>query len=161
VFTKALQLVAILFVAVAMAAGWAHLLELPNKIGLSREDYLTVQQIYRGWALLGIAVLGGLISTGLLAWLRRGAGPPFYFALLAAALIALSLVNFFWFTYPTNQATQNWTVLPEGWDHLRKQWEYSHAAGAILYFFALASLVLSVISAPASGADQKAGPLRR
>ncbi len=61
-----LQLAAILFTAVAMAGGWAHLLELPNKMGLSRDDYLTVQQIYRGWALLGIAVVGALISTAAL-----------------------------------------------------------------------------------------------
>jgi hypothetical protein len=129
-----------------MAGGWAHLLELPNKMELSREDYLTVQQIYRGWALLGIAVVGALISTAALTWLHRGEDPPFYLALLATVLIALSLVVFFSFTFPVNQATQNWTVLPEGWESLRRQWEYSHAAGAILYFVALASLVLSVIS---------------
>lgn len=142
---EAVQFVAILSVAVAMAGGWAHLLELPNKIALSREDYLTVQQIYRGWALLGIAVVAALISTGALTWLRRGEGAPFYFALLATVLIALSLVVFFSFTFPANQATQNWTVLPEGWENLRRQWEYSHAVSAILYFIALASLSLSVI----------------
>ncbi len=43
--------IAILFAALA---AMAHLLELPNKIGLSREDYFTVQAIYRGWALLGV-----------------------------------------------------------------------------------------------------------
>jgi hypothetical protein len=143
---KALQFVAILCVAAAMAGGWAHLLELPNKIGLSRADYLTVQQIYRGWALLGVAVIGALISAGVLTWLRRGSGAPFYFALMATVLISLSLVVFFWFTFPANQATQNWTVLPDGWENLRRQWEYSHAAGAILYFIALASLVLSIMS---------------
>ena len=49
-----------------MAAGMAHLFELPNKIHLSREDYLTVQQIYRGWALLGIAHSGrsGVAASG-------------------------------------------------------------------------------------------------
>jgi hypothetical protein len=39
------------------------LLELLNKIDLPREEYLTVQQIYRGWALLGIVVAGALTST--------------------------------------------------------------------------------------------------
>jgi ABC-type cobalamin transport system permease subunit len=34
---------------------------------LSRDDYLTVQQIYRGWALLGIALIGALIVTLVLA----------------------------------------------------------------------------------------------
>lgn len=143
---KVLQLVAILSLAIAMAGGWAHLLELPAKMRLSREDYLTVQQLYQGWALLGIAVVAALLATAALALLQRGEGAPFHFALAAALCIALSLVVFFLFTYPANQTTQNWTLLPEAWEQLRRQWEYSHAAGAILYFAALASLVLSVLS---------------
>jgi len=142
---RAAQLIAILLVAIAMAAGWAHLLALPNKIALPREDYLTVQQIYRGWALLGVVVIGALVSAAVLTWLYRRAGAPFYLALFATVCIAASLLIFFAFTYPANQATRNWTVLPEHWESLRRQWEYSHAAGAILYFLALAALVLSVI----------------
>ena len=46
-----------------------------------------------------------------------------------------------------NQITSNWTELPvEGWESLRRQWEYSHAVGAVLYFIALTSLVLSFLS---------------
>jgi hypothetical protein len=41
--------------------------ELPNKINLTRDNYLTVQQIYRGWALLGFVVAGALPSTLILA----------------------------------------------------------------------------------------------
>ncbi|WP_036251994.1 hypothetical protein [Methylobacter sp. BBA5.1] len=52
---KTLRFVSFLFTALALAVALAHALELPNKITLSREDYLTVQQIYRGWALLCIA----------------------------------------------------------------------------------------------------------
>lgn len=143
--TRILQFVAILCVAVVMAGGWAHLLELPNKIVLSRKDYLTVQQIYRGWALLGIAAIGALLGTAVLAWLQRGQGPPFYLVLVATACVTLSLIVFFSFTLPANNATRNWTTLPENWETLRRQWEYSHATGAILYFIALASLVLSVL----------------
>lgn len=65
--TRTIQFLAIICVAIAMAGGWAHLLELPNKMALSRDDYFTVQQIYRGWALLGIAVIGALVSTSILA----------------------------------------------------------------------------------------------
>jgi hypothetical protein len=39
----------LLFAALALAPALAHLLELPNKIGLSRDNYPVVQQIYRGW----------------------------------------------------------------------------------------------------------------
>ena len=66
-----LRFASVMLTAVAMAAGFAHLLELPNKIGLSREDYLKVQQIYRGWALLGIVVTGALVCTVVLTRQRR------------------------------------------------------------------------------------------
>lgn len=48
--TKTIYFIAVFFVALALGPALAHLLELPNKINLGREDYLTVQQIYRGWA---------------------------------------------------------------------------------------------------------------
>jgi hypothetical protein len=105
-----------------------------------------VQQIYRGWALLGFVVVGAFASTAALAVLQRGQGTSFYLALAATLCIALSLAVFFLFTFPANRATQNWTVLPDGWETLREQWEYSHATVAVLYFIALASLALSVIS---------------
>jgi len=143
---KALQLVAILCIAVAMAGGWAHLLALSQKMTLSREDYLTVQQIYRGWALLGVPIVGALISSVALTVILRHEGKPFYFLLAAALCVALSLLLFFCFTLPANKATQDWTVLPEGWETLRRQWEYSHAVGAFLYFAALASISVSVLS---------------
>jgi hypothetical protein len=47
----------------ALAPALAHSLELPNKIDLSREDYLTIQQGYRGWALLGFVVVRALLSN--------------------------------------------------------------------------------------------------
>jgi hypothetical protein len=50
----------------------------------------------------------------------------------------------FWsFTFPTNQATENWTVLPSNWIELRRQWEYSHAAAAVLNLVAFLSLALA------------------
>ena len=39
-------------------------------------------------------------------------------------------VLFWTFTYPANQQTRNWSVLPENWLALRQQWEYSHDASA-------------------------------
>jgi len=69
----------------------------------------------------------------------------FYLTLTATLSIALSLLVFFVLTYPTNQATDNWTNLPENWEELRRQWEYSHAVGAGLYFIALTALTLSLI----------------
>lgn len=144
--TRVLFFLSILLTAVSMAAGMAHLLALPNKIHLPADDYLTVQQIYRGWALLGVPIIAALLSTVALTLGLRGQGTPMVLALIATLSIGASLLIFFLATYPVNQATQNWTLLPENWEHLRRQWEYSHAAGALLYLIALASLVLSVLS---------------
>ena len=139
------RLISVLSTAVAMSAGFAHLLALPNKITLPRVDYLVVQQIYRGWALLGIAVIGALVSTLILTVMVRANQKMFYLTLTATTCIALSLVVFFLFTYPANQQTLNWTMLPENWQELRRQWEYSHATGAGLYFIALSTLTLSLL----------------
>ena len=69
--TKAIYFIAFFFVAVALGPALAHLLELPNKINLARDEYLTVQQNYRGWALLGNVVAGALLSTLALAVMVR------------------------------------------------------------------------------------------
>jgi hypothetical protein len=45
----------------------------------------------------------------------------------------------FWaFTYPANVATNNWTVVPDTWASLRRQWEYSHAAAPLFNCWASA-----------------------
>ena len=52
----------------------------------------------------------------------------------------------FWtFTYPANQQTANWTLLPDNWEDLRRQWEYSHAAGALLNLVALICVIIAVL----------------
>lgn len=58
-----------------------------------------------------------------------------------------TLVVFFIWTFPANQATANWTVVPENWKALRRQWEYAHATNAVLTLFALIAVTLSVVSA--------------
>ena len=133
-----------LLIAVTTSAGLAHLFALPNKIGLPRESYLTVQQIYRGWALLGVAFFGALGATTWLAVLARGR-PAFYPTLVAALSLAASLTVFFAFTYPVNRQTANWTLLPQHWEQLRRQWEYSHAASAVLDLTALVSFALCLL----------------
>jgi hypothetical protein len=53
----------------------------------------------------------------------------------------------FWaYTYPANVATVNWTVQTENWERLRRQWEYSHLAGAGLQLLAIMSLVIAVLA---------------
>ena len=73
--TQVVRFFSLLFVGLALAPGLAHVLQLPHKIGLSGPDYLRVQQLYAGWAWLGLVVLGALVSTfALTVLVRRGCG---------------------------------------------------------------------------------------
>lgn len=142
---KTIRFLALLFTALALAPALAHLLELLNKINLSREEYLTVQQIYRGWALLGFVVVGALLANLTLTIMVRTKPKVFVLNLITLLCIVGAQVVFWMFTYPANQATSNWTMLPENWLRLRTQWEYSHAAGAGLNVIAFITLILSVL----------------
>jgi hypothetical protein len=145
-WVKTSSFLSLLFAALALAPAMAHLLELPNKMPLSHDEYLTVQQIYRGWALLGFVVAGALLSTLMLTITVRKERKVFMFAFIALLCIAGTQVVFWTYTYPANQATHNWTMLPANWVELRRQWEYSHATSAVLNLVALVTLIVSVLA---------------
>jgi hypothetical protein len=140
-----LRFLAVVLTALALVPAGAHLFELPNKIGLDQEPYFIVQGIYRGWALFGIVLLGALVADLALAIGVRRARTPFRLALLAFLLVAATLAIFFTWTYPANQATSNWTVVPENWRALRTQWEYAHATNAVLTFLALCAVTSAAL----------------
>jgi hypothetical protein len=135
--TRASQFLAVVFTAIAFVPGGAHLLALPVKIDMPEQPYFIIQQIYRGWAWLGIAIFAALLANLFSAWLERDRPRQFWLSVTAGLLIAATLAIFFIWTYPANQATGNWTSVPENWERLRMQWEYSHAANALLTFVAL------------------------
>jgi hypothetical protein len=145
--TRAAQLLAIVLTALALVPAGAHLFELPNKIGLAQESYFIVQNIYRGWALFGIVLFGALAANLWLTILLRRRGAAFWLALAGFLLVALTLLIFFTWTFPANQATANWTLAPDNWQALRTQWEYAHATNAILTFLALCSVTLAALLA--------------
>jgi len=145
-WVKTNSFLSLVFAALALAPAMAHLLELPNKMPLSHDEYLTVQQIYRGWALLGFVVAGALLSTLMLTITVRKERKAFMFACIALLCIAGTQVIFWTYTYPANQATNNWTMLPANGVELRRQWEYSHATSAVLNLVALVTLIVSVLA---------------
>ena len=142
---RTVQFLAVILTALALVPGGAHLLSLPNKIGLAQDQYFITQGIYRGWALTGIVLIGALAANLILAFVRRGRPAASGLALLGATCIAATLVIFFIWTFPANQATNNWTTVPANWETLRRQWEWSHAVNAVTTFVALCSVTLSVL----------------
>jgi hypothetical protein len=108
-WVKTIYFLSLLCTALALAPAMAHVLELPNKIHLSREDYLSVQQIYRGWALLGFVVAGALLSTLMLTITVRKERQAFRCACIALLCLIGTQVVFWTYTYPANHATNNWS----------------------------------------------------
>ena len=141
----AARFLSLLFCALALAPALAHLLELPSKIGLPRDEYFVVQQIYRGWWMLGIVVLGALLSTLALTIVARKRPGELGPALTAFLCIVATQAIFWTFTFPANQQTANWTLLPDNWQELRMRWEYSHAASAMLNLVALIAVIIAVL----------------
>jgi hypothetical protein len=135
---------AFLFLGLSLGASLAHLFALPNKIALDQPAYFIAQGAYRGWAFLGLAVVGALFSTLVLAITVREDAR--IFAVVAFVCLVGAQVLFWTYTFPANQATENWTVAPADWEHLRRQWEFSHAAGAVLNLVAMTAVVLSVLA---------------
>jgi hypothetical protein len=137
--------VALLSTAVALGAALAHLLELPNKIRLPVDEYFIVQGIYRGWNRLGLVLFVQLLSILTLIALSSRKSGVFWSAVLALLCLMGAQALFWLYTFPANVATANWTVVPQDWEQLRRQWEFSHAAGALLQLGAMIALIIASI----------------
>ena len=144
--TKASEFLAVILTALALLPGGAHLMALPAKIAMPQDPYFVVQQIYRGWALAGAVVFLAIFTNVLAALLTRHSRRKWQLFGLAGLLIAVTLAVFFAWTFPANQATGNWTSAPENWERLRTEWEYSHAANAVITFVALLCSAAAAIS---------------
>jgi hypothetical protein len=144
---RVVQFLAVMPTALALIPAGAHLFELPNKIDLPRDAYLVVHGVYAGWAWFGIVDLAALVMNVALAVRLRRQRPAVYFAAGAALCFVVFLAIFFTWTFPANQATANWTTLPDNWNGLRQEWEYSHAVNTAVMLIALCSVTLAVITA--------------
>jgi hypothetical protein len=136
-----LRFFAVLLTGLALIAPGAHLYELANKMLLSESDYFVVQKIYIGWWIAGLLLPLALIANLIFAYRDKN-----LIALGAAALILTNLVIFYFFTYPVNVSTQNWTLMPDNWETLRRQWEYSHAVNAGVTLSAFCLSILAALS---------------
>jgi hypothetical protein len=134
--------VSLLLATLSMMPAAAHALELPNKIGLSGIEYLTVQQLYRGWAFARVIVAAALAAMLVLLFMVRELPTAFALAWVAFLCLAGTQLVFWIFTQPVNRVTANWTFLPGDWSELRRRWEYSHAASAGLNLAALVALIV-------------------
>lgn len=148
----ALRFLALALTALILVPSGAHLLEMPRKMALDRDDYFVVQGIYAGWAWFAVPIFGAILANAALFWtLRRHDRGGARAALASAILISASLAVFFLLVQPANRATANWTEMPDGWEALRTAWESGHAAIAAIVFLALLCTGRAIMGRPTLG----------
>lgn len=152
-----LRFICVILVTLVLVPVAAHALELPGKLRLAKEAYVTVQSIYYpGFTLIGMAEPIAVFATASLL----AATPPGTagFWLTLTALIALGAMHaVFWLTtQPVNRVwLENMKLGAAGsrffgkahdsgesrdWTQLRDRWEHSHVLRATLTLVAFLAL---------------------
>lgn len=142
------RFLAVVITGLALIAPGAHGFELFRKMAMSEQQYYVVQDIYRGWWVVGLLLPAALIANVALAVAVRADLTARGLATAAAALILLNLVVFAIWTRPVNFITDDWTVRLADWEALRRQWEYSHAANAGITLIAFCASTLAALHRP-------------
>src|SRR6516225_6118800 len=143
---ESVRLLTVISVAICLIPAGAHFFELVNKMSLSTADYMTTQKIYAAWSFFGVAIIAAIVFTLVHTLMVRAQRTAFLLSLSALLLLAATQVIFWTFTYPMNVATNNWTVTPQDFEAVRRQWEYSHAVNAVLTFVAFVIITLSTLT---------------
>lgn len=138
--------VAVLATAIALGAALAHAFALVSKMGLSGDEYLIAQKAYSGWHLLAYVLLVQLIAMRAVAIMSHNELDVLVPVLIAIPCLVFAQTLFWLYAYPANVATQDWTMNPDNWEELRRQWEYSHAAGAAFPFLAMSCLIAAALA---------------
>jgi hypothetical protein len=151
VFLRGWRFLTIMLTALSAGLSFAHLLELPPRVFYFDAKLwvaTTTKGLYALFGTVGAVVeVGSILTAVVLTVLVRGRGSTFYLSLVGAVLAALALVLWLVFIAPVNAELATWTPtsFPEDWARYRDQWEYTHAANAIIKIAALSLLVLSVV----------------
>jgi hypothetical protein len=135
--------------ALTMGMALCHLLEMPAKMTYEGALWLTLlQTLYGAFGPTSAFVETGAVTTAVvLAFFVRKHRSVFSWTLLGAlCLIAANVAWWIW-VFPVNSAMSALTpeTLPADWTSLREQWEYTHAARAVLQTIALGAIVFSVL----------------
>jgi hypothetical protein len=95
--------------------------------------------------MLGFVLLIQLISIVAIIVLAQQDRDVRIFGCVALICLIAAQMLFWTFTYPANVATENWTKIPANWQVLRRNWEYSHAAGAVCQLAGMTALIIAAL----------------
>jgi hypothetical protein len=146
---KSWRFLTMMLTALSLAPALAHVLELPAKMTYEGALWLKVSQtLYATFGTVGAAFeVGALIAAVLLAIMVRSRKPALVWTIFGAACLIASHAAFWVWIAPVNATIAALTIdtLPASWVDLRTQWEYTHAARAVLQIVALGALLISIL----------------
>jgi hypothetical protein len=156
VLVKTWRFFTIMLTALSMGMSFCHLLELPPRVFFFDAQLwiaTTTKGLYYLFGTVGGAVeVSSVVLAIVLAFLvRKRRGLIFRLTLGGAISISSALVLWFVFIAPVNAELAKWTPtsFPSDWTRYRNQWEYTHAANAVIKIVGLSLLLLSVLVEPA------------
>ena len=85
---RTISFLALVFTALALVPYGAHLFSLPNKIGMTQEQYFIAQRAYDNWALVSLVLFPAMLFNIVLAYLLRGEHSAFYLAVAGCLCMA-------------------------------------------------------------------------
>jgi hypothetical protein len=148
---KVLQFFAILFVALGLAPGAAHVLELPQKMQYDAQLYMAVTStLYRMFGIAGAVIqMGSFVLLVILCWCVRRR-PAFRWTLLATLAIVLSLLLWTALVAPVNAQwgevlRTNPSAAPALYIQLRPRWEYGHVAACVAWLAGFMLLIVGTL----------------
>jgi hypothetical protein len=158
----ALRFATIAATVLALCPAMAHLLQLPVRLGWSPELWVETTVIggaYRMFGMIGgpLEVAAVLLSVAL-ALVLRGREPGWGWTACGAALLVVSHALFWALVAPVNAEMAHWTMdrIPPDFAAWRAQWEYTHAARALLELGGFAALLWGCIrQLPRPGSPQR------
>lgn len=146
---RACRFISIYLTAITLALTFCHLLEMPRKMQYGEGLYMAVQHsLYFYFAWVGaFAEVGAVLFLVMLCFLVGKRKRTLFLTLTATVCVAAGLAVWFAFVSPANAQMAQWSSvpLPANWTDVRRQWEFGHAASAILDLIGFGALVASVI----------------
>lgn len=153
-FLRVWRFIALMLASLSLSLSMTHLLELPQRMQFDQRlwvEVTVVENLYRLFGSVGAGFEMGAIAAavGLAVGVRKR-GAVFYWALAGAMFLGLGFASWLIFVAPMNAAFATWLTqpVPADWTQYRNQWEYAHAAIALIKTLGLSCLFVSVLLDP-------------
>ena len=151
VFIRAWRFITLMLASFSLSLSMTHLLELPQRMKFDQQLWVKVtvfENVYRLFGSVGAFFeITAILTAVVLIFLVHRRGSAFYWTLGGTILLVLAFVSWITFVAPMNAEFARWLTnpVPLDWTRYRNQWEYAHAANALIKIIGLSLLVISVL----------------